>query len=330
MCPLCASLKLASSGYSRISRALITICVASYLKDSSSCSRGDFAAGYAQAMPVSWSLITVAYNGASVLQRCWSDPRPADVEWIVVDNNSSDGSVAAARALGATVIESPSNLGFSAANNIGLAAAKGAYVVFVNPDVTVNYNDLPGLAARIDDVGGLVSPQLINEDRTLQPNGRGMPLLLHKVLNRTSSRDRLRGSYLLFADAEDEKYVFWLIGAVVAARIDTFEAMGGWNEKFFLYYEDKDIAIRAWRAGYPVVLLGGFRWVHGWARETTKFKLKPWIREISSLTRFYSLYPEFLMGGKLARRRNPEASARAGTLFSRGAQKNDHSESLVG
>lgn len=269
-------------------------------------------------MPVSWSLITVAYNSASMLQRYWSDARPADVEWIVVDNNSSDDSVAVARALGASVIESPINQGFSAANNIGLAVAKGAYIAFVNPDVAVNYSDLPSLAARIDDVGGLVSPQLTNEDQTLQPNGRGMPLLLHKVLNRTSSRERLHGTYLLFAYADDEKYVFWLIGAVVAARIETFKAMDGWSEKFFLYYEDKDISIRAWRAGYPVVLLGAFRWAHGWARETTKFKLKPWIREISSLSRFYSLYPEFIFGGELAQRRNPEASARAGSPFTRG------------
>lgn len=269
-------------------------------------------------MPVSWSLITVTYNSASVLQHFWVNSRPADVEWIVVDNNSSDDSVAVARSLGAKVIESQRNRGFSAANNVGLAAANGAYIAFVNPDVTVDYKDLPGLAARINDIGGLVSPQLNNEDRTLQPNGRGMPLLLHKVLNRTLSSDRLHGKYLLFADAEEEKYVFWLIGAVVAGRIDTFQAMGGWNERFFLYYEDKDISIRAWRAGYPVVLLGAFRWVHGWARETTKFKLTPWMREIASLTRFYSLYPEFLFGGKLARRRNAEASARVGSDTQRG------------
>lgn len=263
-------------------------------------------------MPISWSLITVTYNSEATLRRFWTGTLPADVEWIVVDNNSTDASCETARELGARVIENKANLGFSAANNVGLAAASGTYVAFINPDVTVDFGDLAAISARVDEIGGLVSPQLINSDSSLQPNGRGLPLLLHKVLHRTAKNDRLHGSYLVFAQHGEEKYVCWLIGAVVAGHADTFKSLDGWDESFFLYYEDKDISLRAWRAGTPVALLGQFRWTHGWARETTGFRLKPWIRELASLARFYSRYPEFLFGGAAARNRNREACAHSG------------------
>lgn len=266
-------------------------------------------------MSVSWTFITVAYNNATELRTYWSNPIPASVEWIVVDNGSTDESVAVARSLGAVVVEAGRNLGFSAANNEGLRRANGDYIAFVNPDVTVNFSDLTGMAERIDRRGGLVSPQLVNDDGTNQPNGRGAPLLFHKVFNRLSGGELLHDKYLLFADGEHERYVFWLIGAVVAGAAKTFSELGGWNERFFLYYEDKDISIRAWRTGLPVTLAGQFRWTHGWARETTHFRLRPWMREIASLLKFYGTYPEFVFGGRWARLRNDQASRNTGTVL---------------
>jgi GT2 family glycosyltransferase len=257
----------------------------------------------------------VVYNSANKLRKYWTGDLPEFVEWIVVDNGSSDDSVAVARERGAIVLELGRNRGFSAANNEGLARAAGAYIAFVNPDVAVNFADLPALADRIDRRGGLVSPQLVNDDGGDQPNGRGAPLLLSKVLNRLSDRFPKSNSYLIVASATEERYIFWAMGAVVAGSARTFATLNGWSERFFLYYEDKDIAIRAWKAGIPVVLAGQFRWTHGWARETTELRLAPWAREIASMAKFYSRYPEFVFGGRWARVRNAEASRRAGEVL---------------
>lgn len=261
-----------------------------------------------------WTLITVTYNNAQTLEKYWADDRPSSVEWIVVDNGSLDESVETARSLGATVIEMGHNVGFSAANNAGLAQAHGAFIGFINPDVRVEYSDLDALAARIDEHGGIVGPQLRNDDGSAQPNGRGMPLLFHKIRNRITSGSELNDSYLLYAKDDEERTVFWLIGAAVTGRAETFALIDGWNEHFFLYYEDKDLSIRAWRAGLPVTLCGQFRWTHGWARETKTFRLAPWRREIASLLKFYALYPEFILGGRTARSRNRNASTLAGNV----------------
>lgn len=262
----------------------------------------------------SWSIVTVTFNSAEKLRQFWTTPIPENVQWIVVDNNSTDDSAAVARELGAAVvIVAERNLGFSAANNAGLKHAVHDYVAFVNPDVSVKFEDLPELAERIKRRGGLVSPQLLNNDGSLQPNGRGAPLLFHKILNRITGGKRLADSYLLFADPGHERSVVWLIGAVVAGRAETFAALAGWDERYFLYYEDKDISLRAWRSGYSVVLCGQFQWTHGWARETTKLRFMPWVREIASMTTFYSRYPEFIFGG--AESRDPRAVRAAGSLL---------------
>lgn len=255
-----------------------------------------------------WSLITVTFNSSAALRTFWSTP-PKGVEWIVVDNNSSDDTVATAKALGASVIELPENIGFGAANNVGFAAAEADLIGFINPDVTVDYDTLPHLGSIARESECLVAPQLLNADGTLQPNGRGFPLVINKLRNRTGGLEKLRDQYLLYAAPGQRREVCWLIGAVVIGQRQIFEKIGRWDERFFIYYEDSDICLRAWRDGIPSVLDGDANWVHGWARETTGFKWAPWKREIASMTKFYSRYPVLVLGNRLAARRFPKIAA---------------------
>lgn len=231
----------------------------------------------------------------------------------MVDNGSSDDSVHAARELGASVIELGRNLGFSAANNEGLRMASGTYIAFVNPDVRGTWDDLGLLGRAIDHHGGLVSPQLVNEDGSLQPNGRGAPLLAHKVLHRLVPSRRENG-YQVIANHLESKYVFWLMGAVVLGEARVLRELGGWDERFFLYYEDKDLSIRAWAAGIPVVVDGRVQWIHEWARDTRTLRVRPWLLELRSLIRFYTLYPEFLFSNSLARGLHPRPSLLSGSI----------------
>src|SRR5690606_14305607 len=103
---------------------------------------------------------TVAYHSAATLEAHWDGARPDDVEWIVVDNASADGSAEVAERLGARVIRRADNVGFSKANNEGLANARGRYIAFVNPDVRVDFATLPTLERLIDEHDAIVAPQL--------------------------------------------------------------------------------------------------------------------------------------------------------------------------
>jgi GT2 family glycosyltransferase len=231
------------------------------------------------------------------------------VEWVVVDNASTDDSVAVAQRCGAdVVVRLPENRGFSAANNVGTSVAAGDNILFANPDLTVDFEGLAALQRRLDEGVGLVAPQLLNEDGTRQPNGRGFPTLLNKVRNRTPGREL--SDYRIFAAPGETVPVCFAIGAAVAGTRAFIESLGGWDEGYFVYYEDSDLGLRSWMAGGPVELIGDVRWRHEWARATLRPRLQPWVLEARSMTRFYGTYPALLGSQRSAERRFPEIAAR--------------------
>ncbi|MFB8388045.1 glycosyltransferase [Microbacterium sp. NPDC055910] len=241
-----------------------------------------------------WALITVTYNSASKLAEFWGDlPLNDNVEWIVVDNASQDDSVEVARSLGARVVPLDRNRGFGGANNVGFEASAAPFVAFVNPDITVNLGSLDRLRELIERTGAIVSPQLLYPDGRPQPNGRGYPFLANKVLNRVEAEDR-PSDYRRFAPPGADIDVVWFMGAAVLGSRTTFDALGPWDERFFVYYEDSDLGLRAARRGIRRIVSGHARWVHGWARETTTLDLAAWRRELPSMMKFYSRYPRLL------------------------------------
>lgn len=261
-----------------------------------------------------WSLVTVTYNSEKDITERWSSPLPGSVEWIVVDNDSTDMSAAAAARQGATkVLELEENLGFGAANNRGLAIARGKYVAFVNPDVRVDFDSLMRLAEELDAAGGLVAPQLLNEDGTSQPSGRGFPTIWNKIGHRLPSRDGHR-RYVVTSGPDETRYICWAMGAAIAGTRETFNELGGWDERFFVYYEDSDLGMRAWAHGHEVRLVGSVSWVHGWARETISPTLTPWLRELSSMTTFYRRHPELLLPLYFVNKRHSSIASKLGKL----------------
>lgn len=256
-----------------------------------------------------WVIVTVTFNSAQTLRRYWADRSHREgARWVVVDNASADGSADVAEELGATVVRLSKNLGFGAANNIGMRHDAGSrYVAFVNPDVAVDFSSLGSLQKEIDTRGAIVAPQLVNEDRSLQPNGRGYPTLPAKIMNRISP-NRNPAGYRLFAAQDRVQRVAWLTGAAVLGLRSDFERLGPWDEWFFVYHEDADLGMRSQLMGVPQFVIGNTQWLHGWARETTGFNWSAWKLELSSARKFYSRYPEFLFGLPISRRISRRAS----------------------
>ena len=242
-----------------------------------------------------WTVITVTYNSASALRRCWAEADLGAARWLVVDNASSDESVETARELGADVMEVGRNSGFSVANNMGLAAAEGDWVAFVNPDVTLRAaTDLDRLAQLSVENDALVVPQLLNADGSEQPNARGLPFPSAKLAHRGVA---LRGAHLedyVRTGLARPTYIAWAMGAAYAGPTALFRDLGGWDERYFVYYEDHDLGLRSWLAGHPVVLDPEVRWVHEWQRATTRLSAVAWRNELRSATIFYSTYPTLI------------------------------------
>ncbi|MGI9080047.1 MAG: glycosyltransferase family 2 protein [Acidimicrobiales bacterium] len=207
------------------------------------------------------SAVVVNYNTRAYLLRCVASLRADGVqEIVVVDNDSDDGSQAAMAAVDdATFVPSGANLGFGSAANIGAAATSGRLLLIMNPDAVVVPGAVPALAAALDADDGLavVGPRVENPDGTCYPSARRFPALGvavgHAFLGLVRPDNRFTRRYkMLDVDRDRAADVDWVSGTCMLARRSAFEAVGGFDEAYFMYVEDVDLCWRLHRAGWRV------------------------------------------------------------------------------
>jgi N-acetylglucosaminyl-diphospho-decaprenol L-rhamnosyltransferase len=221
------------------------------------------------------SVVIVNWNVRDLLRRCVESVRSAQrsisVEIIVVDNASGDGSVEMLRAgfPETVLIANPENRGFPAANNQGIAAAQGRYVLLLNPDTEVLAGGLDTLVQYIDahhDVG-LVGPQLVYPNGQVQSSRRRYPTLATLFFESTwleplAPRSLLRRYYMLDQPDAAVLDVDWVTGAAMLARREVIQQVGGMDERFFMYSEELDWCRRIKAAGWRVIYHPGAQVIH--------------------------------------------------------------------
>jgi len=193
------------------------------------------------------------------------------VEIIVVDNASGDGSVEMVRTEfpGVHLIANVDNRGFPAANNQGIAIAGGRYILILNPDTEVVGETLATMLAFADahpDVG-VVGPQLLNPDGSVQSSRRRFPALLIAFFESTwlqpcAPRRLLERYYVLDRPDDVVQDVDWVTGAALMARREAVEQVGPLDEEFFMYSEELDWCRRFREVGWRVVYLPAAQIVH--------------------------------------------------------------------
>jgi len=183
------------------------------------------------------------------------------IEVIVVDNASRlDDSVAVVRRdfPQLRLIENSTNVGFAAGNNIGLRAARGRYILFLNPDTVVHEQALDILIAWMDEHphAGACGPKLLNSDGTLQASCRAFPsfgagLFRNTWLGRLFPQNPWTRSYLMQDFQHDrEQATDWMSGSALLVRRTALEQSGAWDESYFMYCEDVDLCYRLKEAGW--------------------------------------------------------------------------------
>jgi GT2 family glycosyltransferase len=213
------------------------------------------------------SVIVVTHNRAELalatLRSARAAVRALEVEWIVVDSGSHDGTPdAIATALPGVRVLREGNVGFAAANNRGLPHAHGRYVLLLNPDVETVSGTFDELVARLDarlDVG-VASVVQNAPDGTLQHSIRRFPsvwLALGEALAaaRWTPLRRWREEEPRAAHYRSEAPADWLVGAFLIARAEALAEVGPLDERFFLYSEETDWCLRFHRAGWRVAHL---------------------------------------------------------------------------
>ena len=194
------------------------------------------------------SIIIVNYNGKELLQKCLDsllNVRYDNFEIILVDNNSTDGTVefVTKNHPSIIIIKLDSNKGFAEPNNIAAKIAKGEYLLFLNNDTVVTHNFISEMVKvmETDKKIAICQSLLLKPDGSIDSSGDFIDEL-GVVYNSKTKIDEIR-------EVSSAK------GASMLVRSDIFKKLGGFDQKFFVTFEDVDLCWRSWILGYRVLII---------------------------------------------------------------------------
>ena len=224
-------------------------------------------------MGLDLSIILVNWNGGELLKRAVGsivDYSPSvDYEVVVVDNDSTDESIAILRGSDAAgvlnergrlrIVENAENCGFGAANNQAFALTDAPLMLLLNPDTEVSVGAIDRLIQTIGSNSqiGAVGPRILNIDGSVQVSvWRNPPaaweILLSNLKLYVLLPRKFRGELLLGGhwDHNRQRSVPMLSGAAILVRRAVIDAVGGFDERFHMYGEDNEWSLRITRAGW--------------------------------------------------------------------------------
>lgn len=216
-------------------------------------------------------------------------------EYYMLDCSSEDGTTAMVNELYPWVktIDPKANLGFGRGNNVVFKVAKGKYIMLTNPDLVIFPDQLEKLVDWMEqhpDVG-IGVPRVLNPDHSDQATccrfpTVGIPFYRRTFLGKLPWAKKAVGHFLMNdMDRSKEQPVAWAHGSALCIRRDLLDKIGGFDEKFFMYFEDTDLCRRAWLAGSRVMYIPDARVMHYHHRES-RIK-RPWEIFTNKTTRYH-------------------------------------------
>ena len=221
------------------------------------------------------TVVTVTFSPGSHLDRFLSSLTVATdrkVRVVIADNGSTDGAPeeAVQRYPGTELLRTGGNLGYGTAVNRAVATlpAGDEFVVVANPDVVWGPDSIDVLleaAARWPEAGSL-GPLIRDPDGSVYPSARHLPSLIrggmHAVVGFAWKANPWTKSYRQERLEPSERPVGWLSGSCLLVRRSAFDAIGGFDERYFMYMEDVDLGDRLGRAGWLNVYVPGSEILH--------------------------------------------------------------------
>ena len=226
------------------------------------------------------SIIIVSYNTVNLTLACLASlqtPDDLEKEIFVVDNSSTDNSVALIRDRfpQVTVIANQQNNGFGTANNQALRHCQGRYIIFLNPDTAIVKDTLPKAVLYMDNNSpiGLAGAKILNPDGSLQPS------VSYKYPGEKFTGSELKGL---------AGNIACVMGAFMIARRPLIDELHGFDEDFFLYGEDQDLAWRIREKGYSIGYIEDAKVLH-WGGQS-EVQTPPAARQAKKLKAEYLFY----------------------------------------
>lgn len=214
------------------------------------------------------------------LQSIYATTHATEFEVIVSDNGSTDGSLEFIRKSYPQVrlLENGKNLRFAKANNAGIRASRGEYVLILNPDTIIHEETLDTVVSLADrhPEAGAFGCRVLNSDGSYQGCIRPLPTIrgewiaaLH--LNALAYlSDWFQPNIYVDWHGDTQRTVGWLAGCFILLRGDLLKKLSGFDEQFFYYHEDMDLCRRVWHEGYSILYTPDVAITHLGGQSTSK------------------------------------------------------------
>lgn len=270
------------------------------------------------------SIVIVSFNSKEYLKNCIDslikyppNLSKGEYEIIIIDNNSTDGSVKLIEDNYLNygfikLIKNNSNKGFAYASNQGIKESNSKYILLLNSDTEVFEGTINGLINFMENPGdyliskesnnsfsnnngkkiGIVGPKIINSDGSIQLSCRRFPSILnaaaHNILSVISPNNKFSRYYKL-ADI-DKNFPFkvdWISGSAMFILREALNKIGLFDENYFMYVEDVDLCYRMWQSGYKVYYYPGVSVLHHIGKSGKENPVKSQIMMQKSALYFY-------------------------------------------
>lgn len=232
------------------------------------------------------SVITPSFNGEQFIKDYLDSlvkNLPDQSEIIIVDNGSSDQTREIIKKYRQVkLIENPTNEGFSKANNAGARVARGEHLLFLNQDIIVSKDSIEKMLSFADQHPevGVIAPKLIGPDGKIQESVANLPTFWRAVAEYIFNQKKAYEEYAPKGDREVE--VESAYGAAFLIKKDLFEDIGGWDERYFIYYEDLELCRQVKRRGFKIMYLPNVEFKHLLGASQKKMEPMPFgIRTLS-------------------------------------------------
>lgn len=244
-------------------------------------------------MKISGCIVT--YNGGDEVVSCiesiLSYTKNIDFTLYVSDNFSTDNTVELIRHHFPEVIvlENEKNGGFGYGHNQVIPLLNSDYHCVINPDIVVDSEVISNLVNYLQEHSqiGLITPKILNQDGTEQYLPKRNPKFSYVILSKFPGLKKFRREYT----RQDEEFnqpteVDFCTGCFFLTPTEVFKKMGGFDDHFYMYFEDGDLSRRVKKAGYEVVFHPLEQVYHHWHRENTK-NIKGILRFLHSMIKYF-------------------------------------------
>lgn len=244
---------------------------------------------------VSWNTVDATLECVQSIKKKFSD---FSYEIIVVDNASTDDTVVKLKKEGGVVIiENNTNLGFSGGNNVGAKIAKGEYLLFLNSDMELiddKLIDMSKYLSKNPDIG-IIAPKFLNLD--FSPQGSVWPpqTLSNAFKEFWLGKENTYSKYTPLGNKPVE--VFSVSGGAMMIKKSLFNKIGGWDKRYFMYFEDLELCRQIRKLGFKIVFYPECQVIHrhGLSGKSLINSSNQWRRLIPSSKTYHGIIKHYLL-----------------------------------